>query len=65
MARNTVWGTQGSILGPLHFNTYMYTCLTFYAVEPMEIAKYTGNTTPYAHLEDFDLIIEKLEVKAN
>ena len=33
--------------------------------ESIDIASYADDTTPYVCLEDMDLIIEKLEVKAN
>ena len=54
---------QGSILGPLLFNIHM--CDLFFVVESVDIASYSDETTPYICLEDIDLIIEKLEVKAN
>ena len=54
---------QGSILGPLLFNIYM--CNLFFVVESLDIASYADDTTPYVCLEDIDLIVEKLEVKAN
>ena len=37
----------------------------FFVVETVDIASYAGDTTPYVCLSDIDLIIEKLEVKAN
>ena len=37
----------------------------FFAVESVEIANYADSTTPYVCLEDIDMIIEKLEFKAN
>ena len=54
---------QGSILGPLLFNIHM--CDLFFVAESVDIASYADDTTPYFCLEDMDLIIEKLEVKAN
>ena len=54
---------QGSILGPLLFNIHM--CNLFFVVESADIASCADDTTPYVCLEDIDLIIEKLEVKAN
>ena len=54
---------QGSILGPLLFNIHM--CDLFFVAESIGIASYADNTTPYVCLEDMDLIIAKLEVKAN
>ena len=40
-------------------------CDLFFVVESVDIASYSDETTPYICLEDIDLIIEKLEVKAN
>ena len=37
----------------------------FISVEPFDIASYAGDTTPYVCCENIDLIIEKLEIKAN
>ena len=54
---------QGSILGPLLFKIHM--CDLFFVVESVDIASYADDATPYVCLEDIDLIIEKLDVKAN
>ena len=54
---------QGSILGPLLFNIHM--CDLFFVGESVDIASYADDTTPYVCLDDIDLTIEKLEVKAN
>ena len=40
-------------------------CDLFFVAESIDIASYADDTTPYVCLEDMDLIIEKLEVKAN
>ena len=40
-------------------------CDLFFVVESVDIASYADDTTPYICLEDTDLIIEELEVKAN
>ena len=40
-------------------------CNVFFVAESIDIASYADDTTPYVCLEDMDLIIEKLEVKAN
>ena len=40
-------------------------CDLFFVAESIGIASYADNTTPYVCLEDMDLIIAKLEVKAN
>ena len=37
----------------------------FFVAELIDIANYADDTTLYVCLEDMDLIIEKLEVKAN
>ena len=39
-------------------------CNLFFIVESIDRANYADDT-PYVYLEDVDLIIEKLEVKAN
>ena len=36
-----------------------------FVAECIDIASYADDITPYVCLEDMDLIIEKLEVKAN
>ena len=55
--------TQGLILDPLLFKIYMHDL--FFVGELIDIASYADDTTPCFCLEDMDLIIEKLEVKAN
>ena len=40
-------------------------CNVFFVAESIDIASYADDTTTYVCLEDMDLIIEKLEVKAN
>ena len=37
----------------------------FFVVESVDIANYADDTRPYVCLEDIDMIIEKLEFKAN
>ena len=54
---------QGSILGALLFNIHM--CDLFFVAESVDIVSYVDDTTPYVCLDDIDLIIENLEVKAN
>ena len=54
---------QDSIPRPLLFNINMWDL--FFVAELIDIANYADDTTPYVCLEDMDLIIEKLEVKAN
>ena len=54
---------QGSVLDPLRF--IFHVCDLFFVVESIDMASYAGDTIPYVSLEDMDLIIEKLEVKAN
>ena len=56
MARNTLQCPQGSILGPLPFNIHM--CNVFFVAESVDIVSFVC-------LDDIDLIIEKLEVKAS
>ena len=40
-------------------------CDLYFVAELTDIASYADDTTPYVCLKDMDLIIEKLEVKAN
>ena len=40
-------------------------CDLVFVAESMNIENYADDTTPYAYCEDFGLIINKLEVKAN
>ena len=40
-------------------------CDLVFVAESMDIENYADDTTPYAYCEDFGLIINKLEVKAN
>ena len=53
---------QGSILSPLLFN--IHTCDLIFVAESVDIASHADDTTPSVCLEDMDLVIEKLEVKA-
>ena len=54
---------QGSILGPLLFSIHM--CDLFFVAESTDIPSYADEAKPYVCLEDIDLIIDKLEIKAN
>ena len=54
---------QESILGSLLFNIHM--CDLFFIAELANIASSADDATPYVFLDDIDLIIKKLEVKAN
>ena len=40
-------------------------CDLFFVAESVDIASYADGTALYVWLDDIDLIIEKLEVKAN
>ena len=62
--QETLFGVpQGSILGPLLSSIHM--CDLVFVAESIDIASSADDTTPYVCLEDMDLIIEKLVVKAN
>ena len=62
--QETLFGApQGSILGPLLSIIYM-SDLSFVA-ESADAASFGDDTTPYVCLEDMDLIIKKIVVKAN
>ena len=62
--QETLFGApQGSILGPLLSIIYM-SDLCFVA-ESADVASFGDDTTPYVCLEDMDLIIKKIVVKAN
>ena len=63
MARNTFWSSPSSILGLILFNIHM--CDLFFVAVSNDLASRADDTTPYVCLQDMDLIIEKLEVKAN
>ena len=40
-------------------------CDLFFVAESIDIASFADDKAPYVCLEDMDLIIKKLEVKAN
>ena len=63
MARNTFQSTPRFNTRSTPFNIHM--CDLYFVAESTDIASYADDTTPYVCLEDMDLIIEKLEVKAN
>ena len=50
---------QGSILGPLLFNTYIYDLL--FEVSDLEYASFADDSTPYSCLPEMICILEKLE----
>ena len=54
---------QDSILGTFLSNIHM--CDLFFIAELANISNSADDATPYVFLDDIDLIIEKLEVKAN
>ena len=51
---------QGSILGPLPFNIFVYDL--FFNLKYIDIASYTGDTTLYFCGKNEGLILEKLEL---
>ena len=63
MARNTFQSTPRFNTRSTPFNIHM--CDLYFVAESTDIASYADDTTPYVCLEDMDLIIEKLKVKAN
>ena len=40
-------------------------CDLYFVAESVDITSYVDDATPYVCLDDIDLIIEKLEIKAN
>ena len=51
--------SQGSILGPLIFNTFL--CDLLYFLEGVAVASYVDNTTPYSTNKTNDLVIKKIK----
>ena len=51
------------VLGPFLFSIHM--CDLLHVAKSVDIASYVDDTTPYVCLNDDDLAIKKLEVKAN
>ena len=49
---------QGSILGPLLFNTYI--CDLFYGIGDLDIASYADDNTPYTFSSELDVALKKL-----
>ena len=50
---------QGSILGPLIFNSFL--CDLFYFFEAVAVASYADDTTPYSANKTNDLVIKEIE----
>ena len=53
---------QGSILGPLLFNTHL--CDLFYFLEDLDFASYADDTTIYTVKENKDSVINTLETSS-
>ena len=54
---------QGSILGPLLFNTFIFDM--FYFVEDYEIANYADDSTPFSAKPDHKSVVQELEVSSS
>ena len=53
---------QGSILGPLLFNIFLYDL--FLIINNIDIASYADDNTPYNTDERAEKVIDKLEIEA-
>ena len=53
---------QGSIAGPLLFNTYI--CDVFFLLKDMHVANYADDKTPYSYAENIECVIKLLEQSA-
>ena len=51
--------SQGSILGPLIFNTFL--CDLLYFLEGFAVVSYADDTTPYSTNKTNDLVIKKIK----